>query len=185
MAGTRGAQPLSYDLRLRDAAQADALRLLDTSRAVINQALTALWPRLDAFTAERSGPAWKQVDALLSSLEPHGSRRWRGAAEVCAAEVCAAEVCAAEVVGRLLRAQAERKHAFEQVLPILSEGFIRPKIERRPAGKERKAISGAIAALQRDHDADDASFVALQNVEERDRAVLQLLPPARPLPRHL
>jgi putative transposase len=170
MAGTRGAQPLSYDLRLPDAAQADGLRLLDASRAVINVALTALWPRLDQFAAARSGPAWKQVDALLVSPASHGSRQWR---------------CEAEVVGRILRAQAERKHAFEGVLPILSEGFIRPKIERRPAGKERKAISGAIAALQRDHDADDASFVALQNVEERDRAVLQLLPPARPLPRHL
>jgi putative transposase len=56
------------------------------------------------------------------------------------------------VVGRILRAQAERKHAFERVLPILSEGFIRPKTERRPAGKERTAISGAIAALQRDPD---------------------------------
>ena len=52
--GTRGAQPLSYDLRLPDAAQADALRLLDTSRAVINQALTALWPHLDAFLPVRS-----------------------------------------------------------------------------------------------------------------------------------
>ena len=65
--GTRGAQPVSYNLRLPDAAQADALRLLDTSRAVINQALTMLWPDLDAFIAARSGPAWKQVDALLSS----------------------------------------------------------------------------------------------------------------------
>ena len=42
LVGTRGAQPLSYNLRLPDAAQADALRLLDASRAVINQALTAL-----------------------------------------------------------------------------------------------------------------------------------------------
>ena len=88
---TRGAQPLSYDLRLPDEAQADALRLLDASRAVINLALTALWPRLDEFATERSGPAWKHVDALLSSPEPHGSRQWR---------------CEAEVVGRILRAQA-------------------------------------------------------------------------------
>ena len=132
---TRGAQPLSYDLRLPDAAQPDALRLLDASRAVINQALTALWPRLDAFSTERSGPAWKQVDALLSSPAPHGSRQWR---------------CEAEIVGRILRAQAERKHTFERMAPILSEGFIRPKSERRPAGKERTAIAAAITALQRD-----------------------------------
>jgi hypothetical protein len=34
--GTHGGQPLSYDLRLPDAAQADALRLLDAVRMVIN-----------------------------------------------------------------------------------------------------------------------------------------------------
>jgi hypothetical protein len=56
---------LSYNLRLPDAAQADALRLLDASRAVINQALTTLWPRLDAFTAARSGPAWGNVARVL------------------------------------------------------------------------------------------------------------------------
>ncbi len=133
--GTRGAQTLSYDLRLPEAAQADALRLLDTSRTVINLALTALWPHLDEFAAERSGPAWKHVDALLSSPAPHGSRQWR---------------CEAEVVGRLLRAQAARKQIFAQVLPILSAGFIRPKTETRPAGKERTAIAAAITALQRD-----------------------------------
>ena len=60
MVGTHGAQPvqpLSYDFRLPDESQPDALRLLDTSRTVINQALTALWPQLEAFSAERSGPA--------------------------------------------------------------------------------------------------------------------------------
>jgi hypothetical protein len=150
--GTRGAQTLNYDLRLPDAAQVDALRLLDTSRAVINQALTALWPRLDAFTAERSGPAWKQVDALLSSPAPHGSRQWR---------------CEAEVAGRILRAQATRKQIFARVAPILSAGFMRPQTETRPAGKERTAIAAAITALQRDADADEARFMALQNVIEQ------------------
>ena len=100
--GTRGAQPLSYDLRLPDEAQADALRLLDASRTVINQALTTLWPQLDAFAAERSGPAWKQVDALLSSPEPHGSRQWR---------------CEAEVVGRILRAQAAASRSSRRSCP--------------------------------------------------------------------
>ena len=152
MVGTRGAQPLSYDLRLPDEAQADALRLLDASRAVINRALTTLWPQLDAFAAERSGPAWKQVDALLSSPEPHGSRQWR---------------CEAEVVGRILRAQASRKQNFLQILPVLSAGFIRAKTETRPAGKERTVIAAAVASLQRDPDADDASFMARQNVVEQ------------------
>jgi putative transposase len=42
-------QPLSYDLRLPDEAQADALRLLDASRQVVNEALVQLWPHLDDF----------------------------------------------------------------------------------------------------------------------------------------
>jgi putative transposase len=53
----RDQQPLSYDLRLPDEAQADALRLLDASRAVVNVLLARLWPRLDEFMGERSGPA--------------------------------------------------------------------------------------------------------------------------------
>ncbi len=35
-------QPLTYDVRLLDEAQADALRLLDASRSVVNIALTLL-----------------------------------------------------------------------------------------------------------------------------------------------
>ena len=42
-------QPLSYPIRLPDAAQQDALRLLDVSREVINATVAALWPQLDAF----------------------------------------------------------------------------------------------------------------------------------------
>jgi len=40
----RDQQPLSYDVRLPDEAQADALRLLDASRTVVNALLMALWP---------------------------------------------------------------------------------------------------------------------------------------------
>jgi hypothetical protein len=74
------------------------------------------------------------------------------------------------VAGRILRAQAERQHAFERVAPLLSARFIRPKTQTHPAGEERKAIATAVTALRRDPDrdpeADDASFVALQNVIE-------------------
>jgi putative transposase len=113
--GTRGAQPVSYNLRLPDTAQVDALRLLGASRAVINQVLTTLWPHLDEGAAERSGPAWKHVDALVSSPEPQGSRQWR---------------CEAEMVGRLLRAQAARKQIFAQVVPLLSAGSFVPRPRR-------------------------------------------------------
>jgi hypothetical protein len=99
----------------------------------VNQLLVALWPRLDAFGEAHSGPAWKQVLALSASPDPHGSRQFR---------------CEAETAGRILRAQASRKQAFAQVLPILSDGFIRPKTDSRPAGKHRQAIKEAISALE-------------------------------------
>ncbi len=152
MRTSRTHQPLTYDVRLPDEAQADALRLLDASKAVVNQALTLLWPHLDEFGSERAGPAWKQVGKYMGSPDFHGDRQWR---------------CESEVVGRLLRQQAERKKAFELVLPILSDGFIRPKTEKRPAGKNRPGIKEAITALQKSLEEDETSFVALQNVVEQ------------------
>ncbi len=152
MRTSRTHQPLTYDVRLPDGAQADALRLLDASRAVINQALTLLWPSLDEFGSARDFPAWKQVGKYMGSPQYHGDRQWR---------------CESEVVGRLLRQQAQRKKAFELVAPLLPDGFIRPKTEKRPAGKSRPAIKEAIAALQKSLEEGETSFVALQNVVEQ------------------
>ncbi|HEY7358791.1 MAG TPA: zinc ribbon domain-containing protein [Ktedonobacterales bacterium] len=152
MRASRALQPLTYDVRLPDEAQADALRLLDASRQVVNQALTLLWPHLDEFGKGTAGPAWKEVGKYLGSPDYHGDRQWR---------------CESEVVGRLLRAQAERKKAFELVAPILSDGFIRPKTESKPAGKNRPAMKAAITTLQKSLQDDDTSFVALQNVTEQ------------------
>src|SRR5205823_338699 len=125
--------------------QDKAMRLLDASRAVVNQALAILWPHLDEFGSERVGPAWKQVGKYIASPSPHGDRQWR---------------CESEVVGRVLRAQAERKKAFALVLPILSDGLIRPKTEKRPAGKNRESIRQAITTLQKSLQEDETSFVA-------------------------
>src|SRR6266851_2869738 len=152
MRTSRTHQPLTYDVRLPDEAQADALRLLDASREVVNQALIILWPYLDEFGSEPAGPAWKQVGKYIGSPLPHGDRQWR---------------CESEVVGRLLRQQAERKKAFLLVVPILTDGFIRPKTEKRPVGKNRPAIKEALTALQKSLEEDETSFVALQNVVEQ------------------
>jgi len=152
MRASRTRQPLTYDIRLPDKAQADALRLLDTSREVINTVLTLLWSQLDEFGSERAGPDWKQVGKYTGSPQYHGDRQWR---------------CESEVVGRVLRAQAERKKAFALVASILSDGFIWPKTENRPPGKNRPAIKEAITALQKSLDEDETSFVALQNVVEQ------------------
>ena len=152
MRTNRPHQPLTYDVRLPDEAQADVLRLLDTSRAVVNQALEILWPSLDEFGRELAGPAWKQVGKSIGSPSPHGDRQWR---------------CESEVVGRLLRQQAERKKAFKLVVPILSDGLIRLKTEKREASKNRSAIKEAMTALQKSLQEDETSFVTLQNVVEQ------------------
>jgi len=145
-------QLLSYALRLPEAAQADALQLLDASREVVNAILTALWPALDVFAEAHPGPAWKRVDALLPSPAPHGSRQWR---------------CEAEVAGRILRAQAARKHVFALVLPLLTADFLRPATQTHKAGKHRSAIAQAVSGLKAGLDEDPASFVELQNVVEQ------------------
>ncbi len=148
----RDYQPLSYDLRLPDEAQADALRLLDASRAVVNSAVVQLWPYLDDFMAQHPGPAWKQVAEVIGSPDPHGDRQWR---------------CESETAGRIMRAQAERKQIFQLIQPILSDGFIRPKTAKRPAGKNRPAIKEAILALQKTLEDDDSAMVTMQNVIEQ------------------
>lgn len=152
MRASRALQPLTYDVRLPDEAQVDALRLLDASRQVVNTSLELLWPSLSEFGERSTGPAWKQVGTSMGSPDFHGDRQWR---------------CESEVVGRLLRAQAERKKAFELVAPILSDGFIRPKTDKRPAGKNRPAIKEAITALQKSLEDDETSFTILQNVIEQ------------------
>jgi putative transposase len=145
-------QPLSYDIRLPDDIQADALRLLEVSREAINVALVQLWPHLDAFMQGHPGPAWKQAESFVLQRSGHGNRLER---------------CELEQAGRIMRAQAERKQVYLLVVPILSEGFIRPKEEKRPAGKNRKLIKEAITALQKTLDGDETSFVTMQNVVEQ------------------
>jgi transposase len=152
MRAGRHYQPLSYDIRLPDEVQADALRLLDASRSVVNALLARLWPRLDEFRGERSGPAWKQVVAMTDSPDPHGDRQFR---------------CESETAGRIMRAQAERKQVFALIQPLLSDGFIRPKTEKQPAGKDRKSIKEGIEALQKTLEDDDTAFVTMQNVVEQ------------------
>jgi len=82
-------QTLSFPIRLPDALQAEALRRLHASRLAINEILVDLWPQLDQFVGDRSGPAWKQVERHLLKRSGHGSRQER---------------CEMEQAGRILRA---------------------------------------------------------------------------------
>ncbi len=58
-------QTLSFPIRLPDAMQAEALRLLAASRFAINEILVDLWPQLDQFAGDRSGHAWKHIEPYV------------------------------------------------------------------------------------------------------------------------
>jgi putative transposase len=148
-------QTLSFPIRLPDALQAEALRLLDASREAINQIIIELWPQLDLFASDRTGPAWKQVERCLLTRSGHGSRQER---------------CEMESAGRILRAQASRKQVFQTILPLLSEGLIRPAEDKCPARKDHARITEQVRALRTQmHDAgeDAETFMAMTNVIEQ------------------
>jgi putative transposase len=148
-------QTLSFPIRLPDAMQAEALRLLDASRQAINQILTDLWPHLDLFAADRSGPAWKQVETHLLRRSGHGSRQER---------------CEMEQAGRILRAQASRKQVFQTIVPLLAFGLIRPADGKRKAQKDHRLIKEQVRALraQMQEAGEDAdAFMAMTNVIEQ------------------
>jgi hypothetical protein len=142
---------LSYPLRLPDSIQADALRLLDISREVINLTVTALWGRLDEFATRSNSYAYKQLEEMTAPTLAHGHRQWR---------------CEAEQAGRILRGQAERKQQFALILPVLEQGMIQPKTETKRAGKNRKAIKQALADV-RDSSVDGGNAVELQSLIEQ------------------
>jgi hypothetical protein len=144
-------QTLAFPVRLPNAMQAGALRLLDASREAINTIVTALWPALDTFAGERTGPAWKQVEQSLAQRSRHGNRQER---------------CELESAGRILRAQATRKQVFQTILPLLGEGLICPAEGKRPARKEYRAIQAAVRELRDDLEEADA-FLAMTNVVEQ------------------
>jgi hypothetical protein len=134
-------QTLSFPIRLPDVRQAEALRMLDASRLAINEILTDLWPQLDRFAVDRTGPACKQVERHLIKRSGHGSRQARGEMEQ---------------AGRILRAQASRKQVFQALLPLLSEGLIRPADGKRPARKDHSRIKEQVRALRAQmHDAGE------------------------------
>ena len=161
----RNVQPLSYDLRLPDAVQAAALRLLDGSRTVINATVAALWNRLDEFGERETKYAYKQVTAMMGSPAFHGDRQWR---------------CEAEQAGRILRGQAARKKQFALILPLLEQGMLLRQTEHKRAGKNRKAIKAALADL-REEGSDGGSAVELQSLIEQ-RAISTSKTAAFPTP---
>jgi hypothetical protein len=142
---------LSYPLRLPDEIQAEALRLLETSREMINLTVTALWDRLDEFATRTNTHAYKQVEEMISPPMSHGHRQWR---------------CEAEQAGRILRGQAERKQQFVLIRPLLEEGMIQPKTETKRASKNRKTIKQALVDL-REANSDGGNAVELQSLIEQ------------------
>jgi putative transposase len=148
-------QPLAFPIRLPDALQAEALRLLDASRGATSELLTDLWPQLDRFAAERTGPAWKQVERYVTKRSGHGNRQER---------------CEMEHAGRILRGQASRKLVFHAILPLLSAGLIRPAEGKRPSQKDYRRIREAVRALraeQQEAGEEADAYVAMTNLLEQ------------------
>jgi Viral BACON domain len=104
-------QTLSFPIRLPDAMQAEALRLLDASTVAINQIVTDLWPQLDLFASDRTGSAWKEVERHLLTRSGHGSRQER---------------CEMESAGRILiGANDDKVYAFALPQPMkVSPGIL-------------------------------------------------------------
>src|SRR5579862_7180061 len=147
--------PLAFPICLPDAMQAEALRLLDASRGAINRLLVELWPALDRFATERTGPAWKQVERYATRRSGHGSRQGR---------------CEMEQAGRILRAQASRKQVFQTILPLLSAGLIRPAEGKRPAKKDYRLIREqvrALRAVQQEAGEEADAYLAMTNLLEQ------------------
>ena len=79
-----------------------------------------------------------------------------------------------EQAGRILRAQATRKQTFLTVLPLLTQGLIRPAQETpkgtRPATKDHQEIAKQVRALrtqQREAGEDAEAFLAMTNLLEQ------------------
>ena len=148
-------QTLSFPIRLPDGMQTEALRLLDVSTTAVNQIITQMFPQLDLFTAERTGPAWKQVERYLLTRSGHGSRQER---------------CEMESAGRILRAQASRKQVFHTILPLLTEGLIRPAEGKREAHKDHAQIKAQVRALRaqmQDAREDADAYISMTNLIEQ------------------
>ena len=148
-------QPLAFPIRLPDALQPEALRLLDASRQATSELVVELWPQLDRFAGERTGPAWKQVEQYAIKRSGHGSRQER---------------CEMEQAGRILRSQASRKQVFQTILPLLSAGLIRPAEGKRPAKKDYRLIREQVRALraeQQEAGEEAEAYVAMTNLLEQ------------------
>src|SRR5262249_45452333 len=68
------------------------------------------------------------------------------------------------------RAQASRKQVFQAILPLLSEGLIRPAEGKRPARKDHAQIKEKVRALRtqmRETGEDADGFMAMTNVIEQ------------------
>lgn len=72
------------------------------------------------------------------------------------------------------KAGPETADWYERVAPILSDGFIRPKTEKRSAGTNRPAITEAMTAPQKSLEDDETRFTILQNAsQQRGHAFLR------------
>src|SRR5262249_11083108 len=117
--------------------------------------LVQLWPQLDRFAGERTGPAWKQVEQYAARRSGHGNRQER---------------CEMEQAGRVLRAQASRKQVFQAILPQLTAGRIPRAGGKRPSRKDDGLVRERVRALraeQQEAGEEADAFMAMTNLIEQ------------------
>ena len=142
---------LTHTFRLPDEIQAESLRFVAASRKTTNETIEKLWGQLDVFK-DTKGQAWKQVGKILEQPHDNGNRQWR---------------CESETAGRILRQQADRKVAFEQIFPILSENMIVPADEKHRTRKNRKEIFAQLKLLKEKLAGDAEKSAYMINVVEQ------------------
>ena len=75
-----------------------------------------------------------------------------------------------EQAGRILRAQVSPKQVFQTILPLLSQGLIRPAEGKRPASKDHAQIKEQVRARlaqMQDAGEDAEAFMAMTNLIEQ------------------
>src|SRR6266566_3581666 len=111
-----------------------------------------------------SGLIWMSLAAI--ALARPGNR-WANTSEAHPHTVIANGDARAKSLGERYANKRNGKKRLNWFCLSSSFGFIRPEMEKRPAGKNRPAIKEAITTLQKSLEEDETNFVALQNVVEQ------------------
>ena len=150
-------QPFAFPIRLPDALQAEALRLLDARRA--GDRMSSWWS---------CGQRWI---ALPPSARVRPGSRWSSTRRGAAATAVGKSAARWSRRGGSCEPRLARKRVFQTILPLLTAGLIRPADGKRTAKKglsadQRTGAGGACTEQQEAGEEADA-YVAMTNLIEQ------------------